>query len=123
MQVLLDVACELKLLIVACGLYFPDQILNLGPLCWECGVLATGPSGKSLCELSCFPPESNPDKKPSLITVLKEIPLVNFSSFSEDIKAYGEKAHGFLHNLLYLWAHPSSPLPGDCRVLPKGSDV
>ena len=72
MQVLLDVACELKLLIVACGLWFPDQILNLGPLCWECGVLATGPSGKSLYELSCFHPESNPDKKLSFIIVFKK---------------------------------------------------
>ena len=26
---------------------FPDQGLNLGPLHWECGVLATGPLGKS----------------------------------------------------------------------------
>ena len=27
------------------------------------------------------------------------MPLVHFSSFSEDIKAYGERSHGFLHNL------------------------
>ena len=26
----------------------PDQGLNPGPLYWECGVLATGPQGKSL---------------------------------------------------------------------------
>ena len=25
----------------------PDQGLNLGPLHWDCGVLATGPPGKS----------------------------------------------------------------------------
>ena len=24
---------------------FPDQGLNLGPLHWECGILATGPAG------------------------------------------------------------------------------
>ncbi|XDB51726.1 hypothetical protein ABFV05_005342 [Capra hircus] len=35
------VACEL--LVVACGIWFPDQGLNLGPLNWECGVIATGP--------------------------------------------------------------------------------
>ena len=32
---------------VYCGT-FPDQGLNLGPLHWECRVLATGPPGKSL---------------------------------------------------------------------------
>ena len=31
----------------ACGIYFPDQGSNLGPLRWECGVSATGPPGKS----------------------------------------------------------------------------
>ena len=29
-----------KHLVVACGIYFPDQGLNLAPLLWECGVLA-----------------------------------------------------------------------------------
>ena len=41
----LVVACEL--LVAACGIYFPNQGLNLGPLHWECRVLATGPPGKS----------------------------------------------------------------------------
>ena len=36
------------LLVAACGLKFPDQGSNLGPLHWECGVLSTGPPGKSL---------------------------------------------------------------------------
>ena len=31
----------------ACGIYFPDQGSNLGPLHWECRVLATGPPGQS----------------------------------------------------------------------------
>ena len=31
---------------MACGIYFPDQGSNLGPLHWEHGVLATGPPGK-----------------------------------------------------------------------------
>ena len=39
------VAC--KLLVVACGIQFPDQGSNPGPLHWERGVLATGPPGKS----------------------------------------------------------------------------
>ena len=42
----LVVAC--KLLVAACGIQFPDQGSNLGPLHWEHRVLATGPSGKSL---------------------------------------------------------------------------
>ena len=33
---------EFKPLVVACGLKSPDQGLNLGPLHWEHGVLATG---------------------------------------------------------------------------------
>ena len=31
----------------ACGIQFPDQGSNLGPLHWEHGVLPTGPPGKS----------------------------------------------------------------------------
>ena len=42
----LVVACEL-LIFVACGIQLPDQELNLGSLHRECGVLATGPPGKS----------------------------------------------------------------------------
>ena len=41
----LAVAC--KLLVVACGIWFPDQGWNPGSLCWEYRVLATGPPGKS----------------------------------------------------------------------------
>ena len=32
---------------MACGIYFPDQGSNLGPLHWEHEVSATGPPGKS----------------------------------------------------------------------------
>ena len=35
-------------LVAVCGISFPDQRLNLGPLHWECRVLATEPPGKSL---------------------------------------------------------------------------
>ena len=38
---------------LSCGMWdlnFPDQGLNLDPLHWERGVLATGPPGKSLNE-------------------------------------------------------------------------
>ena len=34
-------------LVGACGIQFPDQGANPGPLHWEHGVLATGPPGKS----------------------------------------------------------------------------
>ena len=36
------------LLIVTCGIQFPDQASNPGPLHWECRVLTTGPPGKFL---------------------------------------------------------------------------
>ena len=39
-------ACEL--LVAVCGIWFPGQGSNPGPLHWECRVLATGPPGKSL---------------------------------------------------------------------------
>ena len=35
-------------LVVICGIWFPEQGSNPGPLHWECGVLAMGPPGKSL---------------------------------------------------------------------------
>ena len=34
-------------LVATCRIYVPDQGLNLSPLHWEHGVLATGPRGKS----------------------------------------------------------------------------
>ena len=44
-----------ELFIVACRIQFPDEGFNLGPLHWECRVLATGPSGKSYsyCSYPC----------------------------------------------------------------------
>ena len=44
--------CLFLALAAACGIKFPDQGLNPGPLHWEHRVLATGPPGKSL--FSCF---------------------------------------------------------------------
>ena len=40
---LLTAACEL---LVACGIRFPDEGLNLDPLHWKYRVLTTGPPGK-----------------------------------------------------------------------------
>ena len=41
--------------IFSCGMrdLFPDQGSNPGPLHWECGVLTTGPPGKSLYSIFC----------------------------------------------------------------------
>ena len=38
--------CGIQALICTCGIQFPDQGLNLGPLYSEHGFLATGPPGK-----------------------------------------------------------------------------
>ena len=45
---------------VACGIYFPDQRSNRGPLPWEHGVLATEPPGKSVHIFSTKPPYPGP---------------------------------------------------------------
>ena len=50
MQPLPLVAC--KPIAAACGLWFPSQGANPGPLHRECRVLATGPPGKSLIILA-----------------------------------------------------------------------
>ena len=34
-------------LVAACRIWFPEQGLDLGPLHWKRGFLATGPPGKS----------------------------------------------------------------------------
>ena len=48
----LVVACRIfELLVVACGIWFPEQGLNLDPLQWEHSILAPGPPGKSMCLL------------------------------------------------------------------------
>ena len=39
--------CLGQVLVAVCGIYFPNQGLNLGSLHWERGVLAIGPPGKS----------------------------------------------------------------------------
>ena len=41
-------------LVAACGIWFPAQGSNTGPLHWECRVLATGPPGKSLVCVCLF---------------------------------------------------------------------
>ena len=47
----LNLPCSTQdLLVVACGIEFPDQGLNPCPLNWEYGVLPAGPPGKSVME-------------------------------------------------------------------------
>ena len=41
-----------EVLVVACGIWFPDQGSNPGSLHWECGVPATGAPGKSQDKVS-----------------------------------------------------------------------
>ena len=44
---MLVLSCRMwDLLVVLCGIQFPDQEWNPGPLLWKHRVLATGPSGK-----------------------------------------------------------------------------
>ena len=47
-KVLLFTYLFVPVLVVACGIYFPDQGSNPGPLHWEPGVLTTEPRGKPL---------------------------------------------------------------------------
>ena len=68
-------SCGMGTLSSACGIQFPDQALNPGPLHWERGVLATGPPGKSQDECSdrkrtnlvcsLFPPSEDTTRWPS----------------------------------------------------------
>ena len=60
---ILGLCCGMQdLLVVACGVYFPDQGLNPGRLHWELRVPTTGPPGKSflfvvglrVSNFSCF---------------------------------------------------------------------
>ena len=40
-----DLHCGMQGLVATQGIWFPEQGLNLGPLLWEQGVLASGPPG------------------------------------------------------------------------------
>ena len=54
-----SLAAACKLLVAACGIQFPKQGSNLGPLHWEHGVLSTVPPGKSrLFIIKCKAPQS-----------------------------------------------------------------
>ena len=46
-------------LLAACGIYFPDQGSNPGPLHWECRVLANTPPRRSPSFLLEFPSQLN----------------------------------------------------------------
>ena len=60
-----------RLLVATCGTWFPHQGLNTGSLHWECGVLATGPHGKSpglyyctFCAVHSSRGDDRPDENP-----------------------------------------------------------
>ena len=45
--------------LIACGIQFPDQELNLGTFHWRCGILATDHQGspeRHYMSMVCFPP-------------------------------------------------------------------
>ena len=59
------------LLVVTCGIWFPDQGLSLGPLHWEKGVLMTGPSGSPDGLMPVFLSDKLGCQKPRLDLVYK----------------------------------------------------
>ena len=101
----LVVAC--RLLAVACGIQFPDQGLNLGPLHWECGILATGQSGKSW--IFHFNPGNIPGQAGSTLTTVDAFKPVtspcwlwNFDSHRRIIIfLFQKRYHHYINSLLY----------------------
>ena len=71
-----------ELLVVVCGILFPDQESNSSLLHWERGALATGPPGKSHHALKC---------------------LVLYLSDLSSLVPWGQKPL-----VEFLWIHPSS---------------
>ena len=59
-------------LVVACGILFPDQVSNPGPLHWQCGVLA-GPPGTSHSSHSLLLLSSKQTLIESQFSVIKRI--------------------------------------------------
>ena len=70
-----------QVLVIACGIYLPDQGSNPGSLHWECGVLATGPLGKSLIYFSglTFP---EPKEWAFIIIIIVSILLGRVAAFT-----------------------------------------
>ena len=74
-------SCAYELLVMACGIQFPDQALNPGPLHWELRGLATGPPGRSLqLILSVQFSGINTDRQHSPCCTITTIQVQNFSS-------------------------------------------
>ena len=67
-------ACEP--LVEACGIQFPDQKSNPGPLHWEHGVLAPGPPGKSqqVSSLTLAPPGKPEELLSNFMRISREFP-------------------------------------------------
>ena len=59
-----------NLLVAVCGIQFPDQQSNPGPLQWEHGILATGPPGKSLFHLFLMGQDFWGPHPPDLVALL-----------------------------------------------------
>ena len=67
-----------RVVVVACGIQFPDQGLNLGPLRGECGVLTAGPPGKSRMVLLTFISARLHRRSTMPISQALQAPLVGF---------------------------------------------
>ena len=67
-----------RVVVVACGIQFPDQGLNLGPLRGECGVLTAGPPGKSRMVLLTFISARLRRRSTMPISQALQAPLVGF---------------------------------------------
>ena len=87
--IFLVVTC--KLLVTACGIKFPDQESNPGPLHWELRVLVIGPPGKSLVSHFNKRMLQFRGMKPPLIQGVES----SFSPCVSDTTTY--RAHGTSH--------------------------
>ena len=81
----------------ACGIWFPNQVLNPGPQHWEFRVLASGPPGESLTFL-----------------IICWCPLIIWCSFAEN-RHLGEWMEGLptiCSVLLFVWVYLSQKVNG-----------
>ena len=92
-----------ELLAAACGIQFPDQGSNPGPLHWECRVLATGPPGKS--PTSCFCSPKNVVLAHSIHTHMFLYCLWQLSHYKDRGEQLHERPYG-RHRLNYLVCSP-----------------
>ena len=99
-----DLCCSIQdLLVVACGILFPDKGLNPCPLHWEHGVLATGPLGQSLTRIFDWGVNTRAGRDPFIYMCV----LVAQSCLSlcdpMDCSPTGFSVHGILQARILEW--------------------